>query len=170
MSILYNLSFFWHHISNSCPESVITNCTLTFNPTIMKKLFFALTASTFLFAAGAMAQDMTTDPATEQPAMEDPAVLEESTTQDPGMANEDPAMQQPTDEATASAEAQEIQFDELPEAVKAAFEGSDYAMWQVQTVYEMAPEQETEASLYEISVTDGTTEETVTFNGDGEQQ
>ena len=140
----------------------------------MKKLFFALTASTFLFAGAAIAQVTPTDPATEQPTTEDPATMEEPTTDDPGMMTEDPAidqpMNQPSQDATASADAQEVQFDELPEAVKAAFEGSDYAMWQVQTVYEMAPEQGTESALYEISVTDGTTEETVTFNADGEQQ
>lgn len=129
----------------------------------MKKLFFALTASTFLFAGAAMAQEQPTDPATEQPAME------EEMAEDPAM--QDPALEQPTDDgATASADAQEIQFDQLPDAVKSAFEGSDYAMWQVQTVYEMAPAEGTESAMYEVSVTDGTTEETVTFNADGEQQ
>lgn len=122
----------------------------------MKKLFFALFAMTFLFAGAAFAQEQPTDPAVEDPAMEQPA--------------EDPALEQPADDATASASAQEIQFDQLPDAVKSSFEGSDYAMWQVQTVTEMAPAEGTEAAMYEISVTDGTTEETVTFNADGEQQ
>ena len=129
----------------------------------MKKLFFALTASTFLFAGAAMAQDQPTDPATEDATLEQPAT-------DPAL-EQDPALDQPVDDgATASADAQEVQFDQLPDAVKSAFEGSDYAMWQVQTVYEMAPAEGTEAAMYEISVTDGTTEETVTFNADGEQQ
>ena len=138
----------------------------------MKKLFFALTASTFLFAGAAMAQEQPADPATEDPTMEAPA------TEDPAMTTEDPAVsedaamdqEQPSDDATASAESQEIQFDQLPDAVKQAFEGSDYAMWQVQTVTEMAPAEGTEAANYEISVTDGTSEETVTFSADGEQQ
>ena len=131
----------------------------------MKKLFFALFAMTFLFAGAAFAQEQPTDPAVEDPAMEQPA-------EDPALdqTTEDPALEQPADDATASASAQEIQFDQLPDAVKSSFEGSDYAMWQVQTVTEMAPAEGTEAAMYEISVTDGTTEETVTFNADGEQQ
>ena len=125
----------------------------------MKKLFFAMFAMT-MFAGVAMAQEQ---PATEDPAMEDPALEQPAT--------EDPALEQPVDDGvTASADVQEIQFDQLPDAVKSAFEGSDYAMWQVQTVYEMAPAEGTESAMYEISVTDGTTEETVTFNADGEQQ
>ena len=143
----------------------------------MKKLFFALTASTFLFAGAAIAQEQPADPATEDPAMEQPATEDPAMTEDPAL-TQDPAMtedpsldqEEPADGATASASSQEIQFDELPEAVKSAFEGSDYAMWQVQTVTEMAPEEGTEAATYEISVTDGTTEETVSFNADGEQQ
>ena len=119
----------------------------------MKKLFFAFFAMTFLFAGAAFAQEQPTDPATEDPALEEALPQE-----------------QPADDATASAQAQEIQFDQLPDAVKSSFEGSDYAMWQVQTVYEMAPAEGTESAMYELTVTDGTTEETVTFNQDGEQQ
>lgn len=113
----------------------------------MKKLFFALFAMTFLFAGAAFAQEEITEPVTEEPAVEEYS-----------------------DDATASAQTQEIQFDQLPDAVKSAFEGSDYAMWQVQTVYEMAPAEGTESAMYEISVTDGTTEEAVTYNAEGEQQ
>ncbi len=107
---------------------------------------------TFLFAGAAFAQEQPSDPATEDPALQAPA------------------QEEPADDATASAEAQEIQFDQLPDAVKSSFESSDYAMWQVQTVYEMAPAEGTESAMYELTVTDGTTEETVTFNQDGEQQ
>ena len=121
----------------------------------MKKLFFALFAMTFLVAGAAFAQEQ---PVEEAPLQEEQAV------------EEAPLQEQPADDATASAEMQEIQFDELPDAVKSSFEGSDYAMWQVQTVYEMAPAEGTESPKYELTVTDGTTEETVTYNQDGEQQ
>lgn len=136
----------------------------------MKKLFFSLFAMTFLFAGAAFAQEQPADPATEEPAIEeaplqeDPSVIQEEPVQ------EEPVQEEPADNATASADAQEVQFDELPDAVKSSFENSDYAMWQVQTVYEMAPAQGTESAMYELTVTDGTTEETVTFNEDGEQQ
>lgn len=122
----------------------------------MKKLFFALFAMTFLVAGGAFAQEQPTEDVT----IEDQSAIEEAPLQE----------EQPADDATASAEMQEIQFDELPDAVKSAFEGSDYAMWQVQAVYEMAPVEGTESPKYELTVTDGTTEETVTYNQDGEQQ
>ena len=136
----------------------------------MKKSLFALFAMTFLFAGVAFAQqtpDPATDPAVEEPAMEDPVL-----TQDPAAEEmtQDPAQQQPSDDATASAEQQEIQFDELPETVKSSFEESDYAMWQVQTVYEMPASEGTDSKMYELTVTDGSTEETVTFNEEGEQQ
>lgn len=121
----------------------------------MKKLFLALFAMTFLFAGGAFAQEEITEPATDEAT----EYTEEATEY----------TEEATDEVTASADAQEIQFDALPDAVKSAFEGSDYAMWQVQTVYEMPAPEGTESAMYEISVTDGTTEETVTYNAEGEQ-
>lgn len=105
-------------------------------------------ALSFLFAGSAFAQEEMTEPATEEATEYTEEV---------------------TEEATASADAQEIQFDALPDAVKSAFEGSDYAMWQVQTVYEMAPAEGTESATYEIAVTDGTTEETVMYTAEGEQ-
>ena len=114
----------------------------------MKKLFFALFAMTFLFAGAAFAQEEVTEPATDEAT----EYTEEA-----------------TDEVTASADAQEIQFDALPDAVKSAFESSDYAMWQVQTVYEMPAAEGTESATYEIAVTDGTTEETVMYTAEGEQ-
>ena len=132
----------------------------------MKKLFFALFAMTFLFTGASFAQEVTepTEEVTpqDQPTLEDEIVIEEEATTD--------EMEQPADDATASAQTQEVQFEQLPNAVKSAFEGSDYAMWQVQSVTEMAAAEGTEAKTYEIAVTDGTSEETVTFNEDGEQQ
>lgn len=125
----------------------------------MKKLFFALFAMTFLFAGASFAQEVT-EP-TEEVTPQDQPVLEEEAT---------PEMEQPADDASASAQEQEVQFEQLPDAVKTAFEGSDYASWQVQSVYEMASAEGTESKMYEINVTDGSTEETVTFNQDGEQQ
>ena len=131
----------------------------------MKKLFFALSAMTFLFAGASFAQEVTepTEEVTpqDQPTLEDEIVIEEKATTE---------MEQPADDATASAQTQEVQFEQLPNAVKSAFEESDYAMWQVQSVTEMAAAEGTEAKTYEIAVTDGTNEETVTFNEDGEQQ
>ncbi|MGB3777133.1 MAG: hypothetical protein WA960_02155 [Tunicatimonas sp.] len=131
----------------------------------MKKLFFALFAMTFLFAGASFAQEVTepTEEVTpqDQPALEDESIMEDETTSE---------LEQPADDYTASAQAQEVQFEQLPDAVKSAFEGSDYAMWQVQSVTEMAAAEGTEAKTYEIAVTDGTTEETVTYNEDGEQQ
>ncbi len=131
----------------------------------MKKLFFALFAMTFLFAGASFAQEVT-EPTEEiapqdQPALEDETIMEDEETSE---------IEQPADDYSASAQVQEVQFEQLPDAVKSAFEGSDYAMWQVQSVSEMAAAEGTEAKMYEIAVTDGTTEETVTFNEDGEQQ
>ena len=125
----------------------------------MKKLFFALFAMTFLFAGASFAQEVT-EP-TEEVTPQDQPILEDETTSE---------IEQPADDYTASAQAQEVQFEQLPNAVKSAFEDSDYAMWQVQSVTEMAAAEGTEAKMYEIAVTDGTTEETVTYNENGEQQ
>ena len=130
----------------------------------MKKLLLSLFALTFLFTVAASAQD--------QPAQEEIQPTEEMTqpTDEAQPADEiieeDVVVEEPT---TAMGNQQEVQFDQLPDAVKSAFEGSDYAMWQVQTVYEMAPEEGTDETKYEIVVTDGSTEETVTYNQDGEQ-
>ena len=130
----------------------------------MKKLLLSLFALTFLFTVAASAQD--------QPAQEEIQPTEEMTqpTDEAQPAEEviqeDVVVEEPT---TAMSNQQEVQFDQLPDAVKSAFEGSDYAMWQVQTVYEMAPEEGTDETKYEIIVTDGSTEETVTYNQDGEQ-
>ena len=131
----------------------------------MKKLFFALFAMTFLFAGAAFAQEVT-EPAEDVTPQDQPTLEDETMVEDEAMLE----MEEPADDATASAQAQEVQFEQLPDAVKSAFEGSDYAMWQVQSVYELAAAEGTESKTYELNVTDGTTEETVTFNQDGEQQ
>jgi hypothetical protein len=125
----------------------------------MKKLFFALFALTFLFTGVSFAQEVS-EP-TEEVAPQDQPTLDDEVSSE---------IEQPADDYTASAQGQEVQFEQLPEAVKSAFEGSDYAMWQVQSITEVAPAEGTEAKTYEFDVTDGTTEETVTFNEDGEQQ
>jgi hypothetical protein len=131
----------------------------------MKKLFFALFAMTFLFAGASFAQEVAepTEDGTyqDQPAVEDDAQMEDETTLE---------TEQSAEDITASAQGQEVQFEQLPDAVKSAFEGSDYAMWQVQSVTEMAAAEGTESKMYEIAVTDGNTEETVTYNENGEQQ
>ncbi|MGB3850329.1 MAG: hypothetical protein WA958_10205 [Tunicatimonas sp.] len=131
----------------------------------MKNLFFALFAMTFLFASASFAQEVS-EPTEEVPPTDEVTPQDEPTL-DEEISSE---IEQPADDYTASAEGQEVQFEQLPEAVKNAFEGSDYALWQVQTVTELAPAEGTEAKMYEFDVTDGTTEETVTFNEDGEQQ
>ena len=130
----------------------------------MKKLFLSLFALTFLFTVAASAQDQ---PAQEeiQPTDEMTQPTDEAQPADE-IIEEDVVVEEPT---TAMSNQQEVQFDQLPDAVKSAFEGSDYAMWQVQNVYEMAPEEGTEETKYEIVVTDGSTEETVMYNQDGEQ-
>ncbi len=132
----------------------------------MKKLFFALFAMTFLFAGASFAQEVIepTEEVTpqDQPVLEDDQTLMEEETMS--------ETEQSAGDYTASAQGQEVQFEQLPDAVKSAFEDSDYAMWQVQTVTELAAAEGTEAKTYEIAVTDGTSEETVTFNEDGEQQ
>lgn len=131
----------------------------------MKKLFFALFAMTFLFAGASFAQEVTepTEEVTpqDQPMLEDEIIIDEETTSE---------IEQPAEDMSASAQAQEVQFEQLPDAVKSAFEGSDYAMWQVQSVTEMAAAEGAASKTYEFAVTDGTTEETVTYNEDGEQQ
>ena len=136
----------------------------------MKKLLLSLFALTFLFTVAASAQDQ---PAQEeiQPTEEMTQPIDEAQPTDEvqpadEIVEQDDVVEEPT---TAMGNQQEVQFDQLPDAVKSAFEGSDYAMWQVQTVYEMAPEEGTDETKYEIVVTDGSTEETVTYNQDGEQ-
>ena len=130
----------------------------------MKKLLLSLFALTFLFTVAASAQDQ---PAQEeiQPAEEMTQPTDEAQPADE-IVEEDAVLEEPT---TAMGNQQEVQFDQLPDAVKSAFEGSDYAMWQVQTVYELAPEEGIDETKYEIVVTDGSTEEIVTYNQDGEQ-
>ena len=131
----------------------------------MKKLFFALFAMTFLFAGASFAQEVT-EPTEEVTPQDQPALEEDTQIEDETMLE----TEQPADNVTASAQGQEVQFEQLPNAVKSAFEDSEYAMWQVQSVTEMAPAEGTESKKYEIAVTDGNNEETVTFNEDGEQQ
>ncbi len=74
---------------------------------------------------------------------------------------------QPEETVTASAEAVDIEFDQLPDVVKTSFEASDYAMWDVTSVKQMVS---TEGTMqYQITVSDGTTEENVLYNEEGEE-
>ena len=131
----------------------------------MKKLFFALFAMTFLFAGVSFAQEVA-EPTEEVNPQDQPALEEDTQIEDETMSE----TEQPTEDITASAQGQEVQFEQLPDEVKSAFEDSDYAMWQVQSVTEMAAAEGTESKMYEIAVTDGNTEETVTYNESGEKQ
>ena len=111
----------------------------------MKKVFFALFAATFLFSVSAFAQVEEQEP-------------EEQT--------------QPQSEETVTAmaeEGMEIEFDQLPETVKTSFESSDYAAWDVKTVHEVSAEEGEDGTKYKITVSDGTKEEKVTFNEEGEE-
>ncbi|WKN42678.1 hypothetical protein [Tunicatimonas pelagia] len=74
---------------------------------------------------------------------------------------------QPEETITASAEAVEIEFDQLPDMVKTSFEGSDYAMWDVTSVRQMVSNEGT--TQYQITVSDGTKEESVVYNDQGEE-
>jgi len=104
----------------------------------MKKVFFAMFAAAFLFSLTTLAQ-----------------VEEEQQTE-------------PEETVTAMAEeGMQIEFDQLPEAVRTSFESSDYAMWDVLAVRAISKE-ETEATHYKITVTDGTKEENVLYNEEGE--
>lgn len=108
----------------------------------MKKVFFGLFTAAFLFSLSTFAQ--------EQPQPEEEQI-------------------QPEETVTAMAEeGLEIDFDQLPDAVKNSFESTDYAMWDVKTVHELTPE-EGEETQYKIMVTDGTKEESVLFSEDGEE-
>jgi hypothetical protein len=104
----------------------------------MKKVFFAMFAAAFVFSLTTFAQ-----------------VEEEQT--------------QPEETVTAMAEeGMQIEFAQLPEAVQTAFEGSDYAAWDVTDIRAINEEQ-TESIKYKIKVTDGTKEESVLYNEEGEE-
>ncbi|MEM6845830.1 MAG: hypothetical protein AAF632_26710 [Bacteroidota bacterium] len=74
---------------------------------------------------------------------------------------------QPEETVTASAEAVQIEFDQLPDAVKTSFEGSDYAMMDVTSVRQMVSPEGT--MQYQVTVSDGTREESVLYNEEGEE-
>ncbi len=58
----------------------------------------------------------------------------------------------------------EIELSEAPEAVQTAFQESEYAEWEVVSAYEVTSD---EGTMYEMTVSDGSTEETVTFDESG---
>ena len=107
----------------------------------MKKLFFGLFTAAFLFSLSTFAQ--------EQPEEEQTLPQEETVT-------------------AMAEEGLEIDFDQLPDAVKNSFESTDFAMWDVKAVHEITPQEE-DITHYKITVTDGTKEESVLFNEEGEE-
>jgi len=58
----------------------------------------------------------------------------------------------------------EITYEELPQAVKTAFEESENSEMEVTTVYEV---QTDEGVQYELSISDGTDTSTVTYDAEG---
>ncbi|MEK6477134.1 hypothetical protein WJR50_06355 [Catalinimonas sp. 4WD22] len=60
----------------------------------------------------------------------------------------------------------EIQYENLPEAVKTAFEESDYSEQEVTIVYQVQTE---DGMQYELSITDGTDTITVTYDAEGNE-
>jgi len=80
------------------------------------------------------------------------------------------AQEEPTpaeETITASAEAVEIEFEQLPDVVKTSFESSDYAMRDVTSVKQMVSNEGT--TQYQITVSDGTKEESVVYDEQGEE-
>jgi len=59
---------------------------------------------------------------------------------------------------------QEIKYEELPDAVKQAFEESDHATWEVTKVEEVTSDEDIQ---YDLTVTDGTEEKTLSFDEQG---
>ena len=62
-------------------------------------------------------------------------------------------------------QSKEIEYEQLPDAVKKAFEESQYAEWEVQKVEEVTTE---EGKEYNLTVSDGSQEDTLTFDEQGE--
>ena len=58
----------------------------------------------------------------------------------------------------------EIKYEELPDAVKQAFEKSQFATWEISKVEEVTTE---EGKQYALTLSDGTQEGTLTFDGEG---
>ncbi|MDF9800105.1 hypothetical protein OKW21_005368 [Catalinimonas alkaloidigena] len=58
----------------------------------------------------------------------------------------------------------EIKYEALPEAVRTAFENSQYGQWEVSKVYEITTE---EGAQYELTISDGTQNGTLIFDAEG---
>lgn len=138
----------------------------------MKKIFLALFTAAFFVSVAGFAQSEEEQTQSEPEQLEQPA--EEVQTQ-PEMEPTEEAQAQPEEQpeetvtAMAEEEGMEINFDQLPDAVKTTFESSDYAMWDVKSVHEMSAEDGDEGTQYKVTVTDGTKEESVLFNEEGEE-
>lgn len=71
---------------------------------------------------------------------------------------------QPTDTELAQDNKKEIEQSELPQEVQTALQEGEYAEMEVSKVHEVTTDEGTE---YEVVLSDGTSEQTVTFNEDG---
>lgn len=119
----------------------------------MKKLFILATAFSIFSFAAVNAQEEGVQPAEEQvqPAEEQAQPQEQPQSQE--------------DQGLTQDNRTEVQFSELPEEVQTGFEDSEYAAWEVTKAYEVSTDQGTE---YELTVSDGAEEKTVTVDENGE--
>lgn len=61
----------------------------------------------------------------------------------------------------------EMSFDELPEAVKTAFQESDFATWEVQKVEKVTADENPEEVSYELTLSDGAQSGILAFDEEG---
>lgn len=61
----------------------------------------------------------------------------------------------------------EMSFDELPEAVKTAFQESEFASWEVQKVEKVTPDDNPEQVSYELTLSDGSQSGILAFDEEG---
>lgn len=61
----------------------------------------------------------------------------------------------------------EMSFDELPDAVKTAFQESEFASWEVQKVEKVTPDDNPEQVSYELTLSDGSQSGILAFDEEG---
>jgi hypothetical protein len=61
----------------------------------------------------------------------------------------------------------EMSFEELPEAIKTAFQESDFASWEVQKVEKVTPDDNPEEVSYELTLSDGSQSGILAFDEEG---
>jgi hypothetical protein len=61
----------------------------------------------------------------------------------------------------------EMSFEELPEAIKTAFQDSDFASWEVQKVEKVTPDDNPEEVSYELTLSDGSQSGILAFDEEG---